>query len=222
MHKGLFLATLAYASACAAPPVLVPDPRTVGTRVPERTAAATGSVVLVTPALRGFEGRVPLVYLAHGPWSEEERNEPAYELAFYTDGTVAYEGHRCVKVGGLVLEHLDRAVVGQVHDLLARACVGLDAITESELCGDTSRLRVTCANDREVLTGSDRCVRDQDGGKRLGALAAGVLELVGARPWLGAPTERVACDPGAPDLGHGELARTLAPHVGDRKALTWQ
>jgi hypothetical protein len=226
MHKGVFLATLACASACMGRAV-VPDPRTAANAPPERAAAAAAAPPAsgggpATAALQGLEGRVPLVYVAHGPWSDDEPNEPSYELALFDDGTVAYEGHRCVKVGGLVLQRLDTAVVGRVRDLLAQGCAGIDTITENELCGDSSRLRVTCSNGREVLTGSDRCARTEDRGKRLGALASGVLELVGADALLGAPTERQACDAGASDLGPGELGRTLAPHRARHKALTWE
>src|SRR5262249_13379221 len=112
---------------------------------------------------------------------------------------------------GLVLERLDMAVVGRVRDLLAHDCVGLDTLTENELCGDSSRLRVACSNGREVLTGSDRCARNEDRGKRLGALAAGGVGLVGAAARLGAPTDRQACARGAGDLGPGELGRTISP-----------
>jgi hypothetical protein len=163
----------------------------------------------MTPALRSVQGRVPLVHLARGPWSEQRPHDASYELAVFADGTLVYEGHRCVKLGGLVLMRLDEDRLGGIRRFLAGSCVGLDSTTDDELCPDSGTLRVTCSNGDQVLSGSDQCRHDRGAGKRLAELASTLLDLTGVAPWLGEPTDRQSCEPGARDLAPHEISRTL-------------
>jgi len=163
-----------------------------------------------TPALRALQGRVPLAHIRQGPWSEDRPYEAAYELAIFDDGTLVYEGHRCVKVGGVVLRRLDADELAQVRELLARSCVAFESASEDEICGGDSGLRVACSNGAEMFRGTDHCRRDGEQGAALRVLATALLDQVGVAAWLGEQTLRQACQPGARDLAPRELSRALA------------
>jgi hypothetical protein len=162
-----------------------------------------------TPALKGLKGRTPLVYLTRSP-EHGTAAEPSYELAVFDDGTLVYEGHRCVRIGGLILTRLSPDDLVAVRDLLAALCVGLDRLSDGELCEDAVTLRLTCANGGHALAGTDHCRKDDPQGRRIEALRAGLLEALELEAWLGGPTTRQACSAGALDLAPHELARTLA------------
>jgi hypothetical protein len=172
-----------------------------------------------TPALRQLRGHVPLVYLARGPWSETQPREPSYEVALFDNGLLVYEGHRCVKLGGLVVEQAAPDAVDAVRALLSEQCTGLDTATDDQLCEDAGGLRVTCSNGQDVLSGSDHCRRGQEAGRRLDAVASGVLERLEVGPWLGDPAQRQGCAPGDKDMAPGEITRTIAPRVPLRQAM---
>jgi hypothetical protein len=180
-------------------------------RGPAADAAAISAREPATPALRALRGRMPLLHLAQGPWSEAHPEESAYEITLFDDGTLVYEGHRCVKLGGLVVAHLDAQTVAGVKELLADSCVDLDRSSDNEVCDDSGALQLACSNGRQLLSGSDHCRRDEDAGKRIDALGATLLERVGAKAWLGEPTERQACQAGKDDLAPRETERFLAP-----------
>jgi hypothetical protein len=166
-----------------------------------------------TPALRTLRGRVPLVYVRQASSSGGRSAQPGYELAVFEDGTLVYEGHRCVKIGGVMMAHLDDDRLDDLRELLATSCVGLELASADEVCEDDVRgasVRVTCSNGKQVLSGSDRCRRDEEPGRRARELASALLAHLGVVPWLGDPTERQACGPGARDLAPHEIARALA------------
>jgi hypothetical protein len=163
-----------------------------------------------TPALRALQGKVPLAHIRQGPWSEDRPYEAAFELAIFDDGTLVYEGHRCVKVGGVVLRRLDGEEIGQVRELLARSCVAFDSASDDEICGEDGGLRVSCSNGEQMFRGTDRCRRGGEQSGALRGLAAALLDRVGVAAWLGGPTQRQACQPGASDLAPRELSRALA------------
>jgi hypothetical protein len=164
-----------------------------------------------TPALRALQGRVPLVYLVRGPWSGQRPHDPAYEVVVFDDGTVVYEGHRCVREGGMALRRLDAAVIDELRALLDEGCVDFHQPPADELCAGEKTLAITCVRRGDVLAGNDRCQDRRDSGAALRALVAQLEERIGVAAWLGAPTERQACAPGAADLAPGEITRTVGP-----------
>jgi hypothetical protein len=161
-----------------------------------------------TPALQAFKGRTPLVHLTRAP-ERATASEPAYELAVFDDGTLVYEGHRCVRLGGLILARLSADDLVAVRDLLAALCVGLEGLNDGELCEDAVTLRLTCSNGERSHTGSDHCRKDDEKGRRIEALRAGLVESLGLEAWLGEATNRQACTAGARDLAPHELARVM-------------
>ena len=156
------------------------------------------------PALAALRGRVPLVQLAHGPWSEDRPDDPAYALALYDDGTLLYEGHRCVKLGGLLFARLGLDGLAAVRELLARSCADFDRASDGEVCADAGNLRLACSNGLDRIAGSDHCRADDEQGVRLRALARSIIEQTGAGQWIGAPSERQACARGEKDLARDE------------------
>jgi hypothetical protein len=162
-----------------------------------------------TPALRQLQGRVPLVHLRRGPWSPSKPFEAAFELVLFQDGTLVYEGHRCVKLGGLIVTRLSADELARVKAQVAAGCVGLGASPADEVCDNGIHTRLSCSNGEQVLTGDDRCRREREDGKRLLALATNVLTETRVVTWLGEPTERQACDVEAGDLAPREISRIL-------------
>ena len=161
-----------------------------------------------TPALAAFKGRVPLIYLTRIPHGGAS-GEPGYEVAVFDDGTVVYEGHRCVRVGGLIVARLGPDDLQRVRDLLAALCVGPEGFNDGELCDDAVTLRLGCVNGERAHVGSDHCRKDDAQGRRLEALRTGLEETLDLVSYLGEPTTRQACSPGARDLAPHELVRTL-------------
>lgn len=162
-----------------------------------------------TPALRPLQGRVPLVHLRRGPWTPEKPFEAAFELVLFQDGTLVYEGHRCVKLGGLIVSRLSADELARVRAQLAAGCVGLGASPADEVCENGTHTRLSCSNGEQVLTGDDRCRRERDDGKRLVALAQNLVAETQVSTWLGEPTERQACDVDTGDLAPREISRIL-------------
>jgi hypothetical protein len=152
------------------------------------------------------------VHLRRGPWSPSSPFDPAFELVLFQDGTLVFEGHRCVKLGGLIVTRLGAQELGRVRQQLAAGCQGLAATAEAEVCeGPIAHTRLSCSNGEQVLMGDDRCRRDRDDGKRVNALALNLVAEMGVGTWLGEPTERQACEVEAGDLAPREIARFLAP-----------
>jgi hypothetical protein len=162
-----------------------------------------------TPALRALEGRVPLLFMSRGPWSPWFPYEPAYAVAVYDDGTVVFEGHRCVKVGGLLVTRLQPDEVEHLRQQLASSCVELRGWNDDEVCGDDTSLRLLCASRSHLLAGTDRCRRDTDEGKRVAQIGADVVADLGLAALVGEPTARQACQPGARDLAPHEIGLLL-------------
>jgi hypothetical protein len=161
-------------------------------------------------ALRPLQGRVPLVYLARGPWPANQPNEPAYEVAAFEDGTLLYEGHRCVKVGGITVKRLDPYELRDLREMLARSCGGFKGAPSSEVCIERGALKVTCTNGDKVVKGTDRCSGNDQNGKALNAFAEEVLDNVDLASAIGEPTERQGCEIGAEDMAPGEISRLLS------------
>jgi hypothetical protein len=191
------------------PPPMQPFPVVASWEGPAADAANTSDKGPATPALRQLQGRVPLVHLQRGPWSPQKPFDAAYELALFQDGTLVYEGHRCVKVGGLIVTRLSADELARVRAQLAAGCVGLGASPQEEVCDGGVHTRVTCSNGEQVLTGDDRCRRERDDGKRLHALASNLITEMQVVSWLGEPTERQACDADTGDLAPREISRIL-------------
>ena len=170
----------------------------------------------MTPALKGLQGQAPLAYIARVP-ARASADEPAYELAVFDDGTFVYEGHRCVKVGGVVLTRVGRDALTNLQDVLAKLCTGLDeANNDDELCADAATLHVACSNGERMQSGSDHChKRNQAQGQRIDELVSAIGERLDLASWVGEPTRRQACTPGARDLSPHELARTIRPDLAD-------
>jgi hypothetical protein len=161
--------------------------------------------------LRVLHGRTPLIHLVRGPWSPDRPFDPAYSMALFDDGTLVYEGRRCVRLGGVVIARLGGKELAAVRALLDTACAGFDRATDGEVCADAPTLRLTCASEDAVLSGTDHCRGEDDQGVRLQALAAAFIDKTGASAWIGEPVERQACGRGDRDLAPRELA---AAHDG--------
>lgn len=169
-----------------------------------------------TPALRSLVGQAPLAYVSRVP-ARGTTDEPAYELAVFDDGTMVYEGHRCVKIGGIVLAHVGLDELTRIKDALATLCTGLDdANNDDELCSDVVTMHVACSNGERIQSGSDHCrTRNEVQAQRVDALVTALGERVELASWLGEPTRRQACTPGAHDLSPHDLARTIRPDLAD-------
>jgi hypothetical protein len=177
--------------------------------------ANRAALATATPALGAVQGRVPLVALSTEP-SSEATAEPRYDVALFDDGTLVYAGHRCVKVGGRLIARLPVAQLAEVRTFLAGACKDLDRTTDDQVCDDGG-VRIACSDGRALLSGSDRCRRSGEVGQRLAGIAAALAERLGLAAWLGAPTERQACGPGAADLAPPALATTLVSVPGSAR-----
>jgi hypothetical protein len=172
-----------------------------------------------TPALKSLVGQTPLVYVARVP-ARGAFDEPAFELAVFDDGTLVYEGHRCVKVGGALLTRLGRDELTRLGDALAALCAGFDAApNDDELCADAATLHVVCSDGERMHSGSDHCRQHGDApGQSVDALVAELAEQLDLTAWLGEPTHRQGCTPGARDLSPRELARTIRSDlIGTRR-----
>jgi hypothetical protein len=161
-----------------------------------------------TAALRALRGRTPLVYVERGGSFAGASYQPVYELVVYDDGTVVYEGHRCVKLGGLILVRLPSDTVARLKEGLTTSCTNLRNAQADELCtSDRTNLRLTCSNGRELVRAAGGCGGEAD--RRLADLAASIADDVGVSVWLGEPTDRQACDATGRNLAPGEIARLV-------------
>jgi hypothetical protein len=163
-----------------------------------------------TPALRNLAGQAPLVYVSREP-ARGASDEPAFELALFDDGTLVYEGHRCVEVGGVVVKRLRPDELTRVTDLLATFCVGLGGtLRDDELCGASATTHVACSDGERIWTGSDHCRKpNEPEGQRIETIVAALTQRLELASWLGEPTRRQACTPGSRDLSPHELRRTV-------------
>jgi hypothetical protein len=161
-----------------------------------------------TPSLRPLKGTPPLVYLTRTP-STGTFAEASYEIAVFEDGTFVYEGHRCVRVGGVLVTRIGADALARLEKTLAATCVDLAGLNDGELCGDEATLRVRCAVGSSVESGSDHCRKSEPAGRRLASLHADLVESLGLEMFVGQPSERQACAYGARDLAPHELARIV-------------
>jgi hypothetical protein len=127
-------------------------------------------------------------------------------MALFDDGTLVYEGRRCVRLGGVLIARLGASEIAAVRALLDTACADFDHATDNEVCADESTLRLSCSSAAGVLSGTDRCRGEEDQGARLRALAAAFIDRTGAAAWIGEPVERQTCGRGDQDLAPRDLA----------------
>jgi hypothetical protein len=162
----------------------------------------------MTPALKALVGRVPLVHLTRK--NLRRTNDPAYEVAIFDDGTMMYEGSRCVHLGGLVLRRLDPPELTALKELLSTSCVPRARTSADEVCPERGGLSVTCSGSESVISSTDRCMgATTTEGAGLQAFADEIMERTGVAAFIGAPTERLACDALSGDMATGEIGRTL-------------
>ena len=164
-----------------------------------------------TPALRALQARPPLVKVASGPssLSADSARSPSFDFAVFDDGTVAYEGQQCVKVGGLSLTRLSTEDLQGLRDYLATACsteAGSGVSDGDELCArKDEKVQITCSTGKRVLSTTERCRDGADGVGKAQSLANDLARRIHVDAWIGTPTERQACEPGASALSAGEL-----------------
>jgi hypothetical protein len=161
-----------------------------------------------TPALRPLTGSPPIVYLTRAA-PAGALAEAAYELAVFDDGTFVYEGHRCVRVGGILVTRLSADALSKIQGLLAASCVDLAGLNDGELCDDAATVRVRCASGSRVESGSDHCRKREPAGRRIESLHADLVESLGLAMFVGEPAERQACAYAARDLAPHDLARVV-------------
>ncbi|HVU50517.1 MAG TPA: hypothetical protein VHL80_07505, partial [Polyangia bacterium] len=163
-----------------------------------------------TPALRNLVGQAPLVYVARVA-ARGAHDEPSYELAIFDDGTLVYEGHRCVEIGGFVLARLGGDALTRLRDLLAALCSDLGGVLDDDaLCASSATTRVACSDGERIQLGTDHCRAPGEAhAVRLEALVSGLAAQIDLDAWLGPPTRRQACTPGSRDLSPHELRKTL-------------
>jgi hypothetical protein len=163
-----------------------------------------------TPALRSYAGQAPLAYVSRAP-ARGASDEPAFELALFDDGTLVYEGHRCVEVGGVVVKRLRADQLTRVSAMLATLCVGLGGtLPDDQLCGAAATTHLACSDGERIWTGSDHCRGpDEPEGQRIAQIVAALSEELELSSWLGEPTRRLECTPGSRDLSPHELRRTI-------------
>jgi hypothetical protein len=173
-----------------------------------------------TPALRDLVGQVPLVYVARVPAAHDQ---PGWELAVFDDGTLIYEGHRCVETGGVLVTHLRADELGALRDAVETLCPEIEhPTTEDELC-DTTTLRLVCASRIRLALASDHCRERYPAlAHELDAIVDAVWEHSKLASWIGPPTRRLSCAPGSRDLSPHDLARTIRSDLAEAGALTSQ
>jgi hypothetical protein len=103
-----------------------------------------------TPALRILAGQAPLVYVTRVP---ADSNQPGWELAVFDDGTLVYEGHRCVEVDGLLVMCLRPDDLTAVRGGLEALCSDLQSNLASWVGPPTRRL--ACAPGSRDLSPHD-------------------------------------------------------------------
>jgi hypothetical protein len=171
-----------------------------------------------TPALRDLVGQAPVVYVTRVP---SERDQPGWELAVFDDGTLVYEGHRCVEVGGVLVMRLRTDEMGALRDTIETLCPDIEHPgNDDELCDTATTLRVVCASHDRLQLASDHCrERNSALGKQLDAIVDALEGHSDLTSWIGPPTRRLACAPGSRDLSPHDLARTIRPDLAEARAF---
>lgn len=179
-----------------------------------------GAAGPATPALKDLVGQAPLVYVTRVP---AERDQPGWELAVFDDGTLVYEGHRCVETGGVLVTRLRADGLGALRDTIETLCSDIEQPTnDDELCDTATTLRVVCAGHDRLQLASDHCrERYPSLGKQLDAIVAALEGQSNLASWVGPPTRRFACAPGSRDLSPHDLARTIRPDLAEARA-SWR
>jgi len=172
----------------------------------------------VTPALRDLAGQAPLVYVTRVPAGSDQ---PGWELAVFDDGTLVYEGHRCVETGGLLVMRLRADELAALREAIETLCADLEhPTTDDELCDIATTLRMVCAGHDRLQLASDHCrERYPSVGRQLDAVVALLEGRSPLASWVGPPTRRLACAPGSRDLSPHDLARTIRPDLAEPAGL---
>jgi len=153
--------------------------------------------------LRLLRGRVPLARVSQRP-SDGRVYQPSFEFAVFDDGTIVYEGDRCVRLGGLIIKRLKVDDIASLRDFLGESCTFIPSPVNDELCIERPTvLRLTCSNGKNTFSATDRCARDSSSSAAVAALARELLKRVGVTEWLGEPTDRQACTAGTSGLAPG-------------------
>ena len=124
-------------------------------------------------------------------------------------------------VDGRLRYDRDPTEVDHLKARLASACVALGGWNDEQVCGEDTSVRLICSNGTELQAGTDRCRREQDEGKRVGQLAAAVAAGLDLAAWIGEPTARQACEPGARDLAPREIRLTLGESLAAARSFSW-
>ena len=174
-----------------------------------------------TPALKSLVGQTPLVYVTRVS-NAAERDEPAWELAVFDDGTLVYEGHRCIETGGVLIRRLRADDLDGLRDALEPLCTEVEhPNSDDEACADTTVLQVVCASPNRVRHSNDRCREHHPAlGKEIDALVAALEAHSELASWIGEPTRRQACTPGSRDLAAHELAQTIRSDLAEPRTAS--
>ena len=174
-----------------------------------------------TPALKNLIGQAPLVYVTRVP-DGAGRDEPAWELAVFDDGTLVYEGHRCIETGGVLVRRLRTEDLESLRDVLDPLCAAVEHPSgDDEVCTDTAVVHVVCASRDRLRLSSDHCrERYPELGKELDAVVAALEAHSDLASWIGEPTRRLACTPGSRDLAPHELAQTIRADLAEPRTAS--
>jgi hypothetical protein len=212
----LFLGGCSTTAATGAPPAMtIPRPESwqgaAADRMNDRAAGPT------TPALKSLVGQAPLVYVTRVP-DAGERDEPAWELAVFDDGTLVYEGHRCIETGGVLVRRLRADDLAGLREALETLCADLEHPTSNdELCDAKATLHLVCASRDGLRAGNDHCREHYPSlGKQVDAVVAALEADSDLASWIGEPTRRLACPAGSRDLSPHELSQTIRADLADR------
>jgi hypothetical protein len=169
-----------------------------------------------TPALKNLVGQAPLIYVSRVP-DAGERGEPAWALAVFDDGTLVYEGHRCIETGGVLVRRLGTDDLAALRDALQTSCADIEhPSTSDEVCGEKAILHVVCAGRDGLQLASDHCRGEFPSlGQEVDAVVAALEAHSDLASWIGDPARRLACNAGARDLSPHELAQTIRADLAD-------
>lgn len=180
------------------------------------------------PILAPLRGRIPIAHVARGPLPRVHTGDDAqpassptaqatWELAVFDDGTMVYEGRRCVETGGLSVKHLDDSAMQAVHALIAAECADFPNAKSDELCIEHGSTRIACADGEHVAKGSNRCTADDKERAKVDDFAEKLLAATEADLLVGADDSadgRQSCERGSPALAGMELRRVF-PFEGE-------
>ena len=174
-----------------------------------------------TPALKNLVGQAPLVYVTRVP-DAAERDESAWELAVFDDGTLVYEGHRCIETGGVLIRRLRADDLEGLRDALAPLCADVEGpSSDDEICTEKVVLHVVCASRDRLRLSNDHCrERYPTQGKEVDAVVAALEAHSDLASWIGEPTRRLACTPGSRDLAPHELAQTIRADLAEPRTAS--